>query len=219
MTLLCLSDIHGESAGLQEILRDAPGVDVVVLAGDLTHLGGRAEAEAILSLFVASGLPLVAVGGNMDRDGARALLDEKGINIHGRGVVIDGVGFMGLGAGTPSPFGTPWELTDDESAGVLSAGLAAIAGAPRKVLVSHPPPRGTELDRGFAGSHFGSGAVREFLDAGSVDLCICGHIHEAGGREARIGGALCVNVGPYKNGRYALVTMTEQGASVTWRKR
>src|SRR5271157_812484 len=101
--LLCLADIHGEGAGLKDVLlRDAADADLIVLAGDLTHLGGYAEAEQVLAPLLESGLPLVAVAGNMDRDGARDCLDERGINIHGRGMVRGGVGFMGLGGGTPS---------------------------------------------------------------------------------------------------------------------
>jgi uncharacterized protein len=218
MKILCLSDVHGEGAGLKEILPDASEVDVVVVAGDLTHLGGYAEAETVLAPLLESGAAIVAVAGNMDREGVREWLDEKAINIHGRGITIGQVGFMGLGGGTPSPFGTPWEISDEEAAGFLASGLAAISSCPYKVLVSHAPPRGTKIDRSFAGMHLGSGAVRDFLLAGSVDLCICGHIHESPGEDT-LGRARCVNVGPFKNGRYALIAIEDGGAHVTWRKR
>ena len=220
MKLLCLSDIHGEGAGLKEVLHEAAGADVVVLAGDITHLGGRAEAEAVLGPVLESGIPVLAVAGNMDREGARQCLQEKGIDIHARGLLLGPVGFMGLGGGTPSPFGTPWELTDEEAAGYLAAGLPAIATARYKVLVSHPPPRSTRLDRSFAGQHVGSKAVRNFLLADSVDLCICGHIHESAGEDT-LGRVLCVNLGPFKNGRYALIDIDVENAraQVTWRKK
>jgi hypothetical protein len=218
MKILCLSDVHGEGAGLKDILPVASEVDVVVVAGDLTHLGGYAEAESVLAPLLESGAGIVAVAGNMDREGVRRWLDDKAINIHGRGTTIGQVGFMGLGGGTPSPFGTPWEIADPEAAGFLASGLAAISACPYKVLVSHAPPRGTKIDRSFAGMHLGSGAVRNFLLAGSVDLCICGHIHESPGEDT-LGRALCVNVGPFKNGRYALITIEDGRAHVTWRKR
>jgi len=219
MKLLCLSDIHGEVAGLREILPDAAeGADAVVLAGDLTHLGGYAEAEALLSPLFATGIPLLAVAGNMEHEGVRRYLGEKKIDIHGRGVVIGGVGFMGLGGGTPSPFHSPWELGDPEARPLLAAGLAAIAEASVKVLVSHSPPRGTKLDKSFTGLHVGSGAVREFLESAAVDVCICGHIHEAAG-EDMIGKTLCVNLGPFKNGRYAVLEIEGRQARVDWRKR
>ncbi len=220
MKLLCLSDIHGEGAGLGDVLREAADADLVILAGDITHLGGYAEAEAVLGPVLESGIPIIAVAGNMDREGARRCLEEKGLDIHARGVIFGQVGFQGLGGGTPSPFGTPWELTEEEAAEYLAAGLPAIAAARFKVLVSHAPPRGTKLDRSFAGLHVGSEAVRSFLLAGSAQLCICGHIHESSGEDT-LGRAHCVNLGPFKNGRYALIDIDVEKAEATvaWRKK
>jgi len=218
MRLLCLSDIHGETTGLSELLPLAAEVDVVVVAGDVTHLGGYDEAKAVLSPFLETRTRLVAVGGNMDKEGVRRFLAETGIDLHGRGAVIGGMGFMGLGGGTPSPFGTPWEIGDEEAASALSSALAAVKDQPYKVLVSHAPPKDTQLDRSFTKLHVGSQVVRDFLLAGSAQLCLCGHIHESWG-EDRLGGAHCVNIGPFKNGRYALVTIENKEAAVTWRTR
>jgi len=214
--LLCLSDIHGEAAGLDELLAGAGQVDVVIVAGDITHLGGRAEAHAVLAPILSAGARLLAVAGNMDRGPARSHLGELGVDLHAGGVLIGGVGFMGLGGGTPSPFGTPWELDDAEATRCLEAGFALIAGAAFRVLVSHAPPRGTKLDVGFARQHFGSGPVRDFLLGGNVDLCICGHIHESAG-EDKLGRAQCLNIGPFKDGNFALVTIQDGRAIVTRR--
>jgi Icc-related predicted phosphoesterase len=218
VNLLCLSDIHGEAAGLEELLSGPEKFDIVIVAGDVTHLGGRAEALAVLAPILSSGARLIAVAGNMDREAARGYLGEIGVDLHARGTVIDGVGFMGLGGGTPSPFGTPWEIGDEEAERCLAAGFARIAEASFRVLISHAPPRGTELDRGFSRQHVGSNAVRKFLLAGSVNLCICGHIHESAGADS-LGGAECLNVGPFKNGNYALVRINGGRASVTRRTR
>jgi len=218
MTLLCLADIHGEAAGLEELVSGSDAVDVVIVAGDITHLGGREEAERVLAPILSSRARLLAVAGNMDRDQARGYLGELGIDLHARGVMIGDVGFMGLGGGTPSPFRTPWELGDEDAERCLSAGLAQIVGARFKVLISHPPPRGTDLDRSFAHLHVGSAAVRKFLDEGHVNLCICGHIHEAAGQQP-VGGVPCVNLGPFKNGNYALVRIEGGQANVTRRTR
>src|SRR5271157_934453 len=108
MTLLCLSDVHGEAAGLEELLYSSEPPDVVIVAGDITHLGGRAEAQAVLAPILSSRARLLAVAGNMDRETVRGYLGELGVDLHARGTVVGGVGFMGLGGGTPSPFGTPW---------------------------------------------------------------------------------------------------------------
>jgi len=191
-----ISDNHGHLD--PAVLEVFAGVTHIIHAGDIM------DPEILDALRKVA--PVTAVAGNMDREGVRQWLDEKAINIHGRGTTIGQVGFMGLGGGTPSPFGTPWEIADSEAAGVLASGLAAISACPYKVLVSHAPPRGTKIDRSFAGMHLGSGAVRDFLLAGSVDLCICGHIHESPGEDT-LGRARCLNVGPFKNGRYALIAI------------
>ena len=49
MTLLCLADIHGQSAGLDELLSGPDRADAVIVAGDITHLGGREEAAHVLA--------------------------------------------------------------------------------------------------------------------------------------------------------------------------
>jgi len=218
MTLLCLADIHGEAAGLEELLSGPGRADVVIVAGDLTHLGGREDAQRVLAPILSSGVRVLAVAGNMDRDSVRGYLGELDIDLHARGIVIGDVGFMGLGGGTPSPFRTPWEIGDEEAERCLAAGLSQIEGAPFKVLISHPPPRGTDLDKSFAHLHVGSGAVRKFLDARRANLCICGHIHESAGEQS-VGGARCVNLGPFKNGNYALVSIEGGRANVTRRTR
>jgi hypothetical protein len=65
--------------------------------------------------------------------------------------------------------------------------------------------------------HVGSPEVREFLLAGGAGLCICGHIHEAAGEDS-LGGALCLNVGAFKDGHCALVEITGREARILWRK-
>ena len=217
MQILCLSDIHGEGAGLGEVLSASPAADVVALLGDITHLGGAADAEKVLAPIIASGRRVLAVPGNMDGEDARRWMEEQGFSIHGRGVLFSGIGFIGLGGSNPTPFGTPFEVADEEAGRLLANALSQVASAPFKVLLSHAPPRGTRLDRGFAGMHVGSPAVREFVLSGSVGLCLCGHIHESPGEEI-LGGTMCVNLGPFKNGHCALVDITGGAARILWRK-
>ena len=148
---------------MREILPEAAeGADAVVLAGDLTHLGGYKEAEVLLAPLFSIGLPLLAVAGNMEYEGVRRYIGEKEIDIHGRGVELNGVGFMGLGGGTPSPFHSPWELTDEEARPLLAAGLAAIARrALQGARVSRAAARnkvGPHLRRHARGVRRGTGA-------------------------------------------------------------
>ncbi len=218
MTLLCISDIHGDGAGLRDALNACPEADIVVLAGDVTHLGGYAEAGKVLAPLLESGRKALGVPGNMDGEGVLRLLEERGISIHGRGVAVGEIGFQGLGGSNPSPFGTPFEVNGNEARRLLEKGRADIKGLALRVLVSHAPPKDTKLDRSFTGMHVGSEEVRDFLLSGGISLCLCGHIHESPGEDT-VGGTPCVNLGPLKNGRYAVVRISGKDISVTWRKR
>jgi Icc-related predicted phosphoesterase len=219
MLLLCCADIHGEGAGMADAIAATPGVAVVIVAGDLTHLGGPDEAAAVVEPILAAGVRILAVPGNMDRPDVLGWLEARGLSLHGRGITIDGVGFLGLGGSNPTPFGTPFEVDDRDASSLLEAAWPAIAGAGVRVLVSHAPPRDTPLDLTRMRMHAGSAAVRRFLEEHDVALCLCGHIHEAHG-EARVGRARCLNLGAFKSGRYALVdirTGAEPRVDITWR--
>ncbi len=218
MVLLCLADIHGDGTGLEKILDETPEAETIVVAGDVTHLGGYEDARKILTPILESGRRVLAVAGNMDREGARRFLLEKGIDIHGRGIAVGGLGFQGLGGSNPTPFGTPFEIENEEARRLLNQGRSEISGQQYRILVSHAPPKGSKLDRTAMGLHVGSREVRDFLDAEKPDLCVCGHIHESAG-EDRIGDTLCVNVGPYNKGRYALIKIEGGKAEVLWREK
>jgi Icc-related predicted phosphoesterase len=218
MVLLCLADIHGEGAGLRKVLDEAPEARAIIVVGDVTHLGGYNDARAVLAPILESGRRVLAVAGNMDREGARRFIAEKGIDIHGRGITLGKFGFQGLGGSNPTPFGTPFEVGNEDARRLLAQGHSEITEQEYRVLVSHAPPKDSKLDRTAAGMHVGSQEVRAFLEAQKPDLCVCGHIHEAAGEDL-IGDTLCVNVGPYKNGRYALIRIEEGKAEVLWRKK
>jgi Icc-related predicted phosphoesterase len=220
MLLLCLSDIHGEGAGIASVLGDCPGIDAVVLVGDLTHLGGAEEAARVVEPILKAGVRALAVPGNMDRSGVLGWLEERGLSLHGRGVTIGDIGFLGLGGSNPTPFGTPFEVPGCDARELLEAAWPTASAARCRVLVSHAPPRDTRLDRTRAHLHAGSPEVRSFLESHDVSLCLCGHIHEAAG-EDMVGRARCVNPGAFKVGRYALVAI-EPGdphprITITWR--
>jgi Icc-related predicted phosphoesterase len=222
MLLLCLADIHGEGGGIASVLGDCPGIDAVVIVGDLTHLGGAEEAARVLDPILASGVRVLAVPGNMDRPGVLAWMEERGLSLHGRAVTIGSVGFLGLGGSSPTPFGTPFEVPGRDARALLEAAWPSVASARCRVLVSHAPPRGTRIDRTRAHLHAGSPEVRAFLEDHDVHVCLSAHIHEARGEDA-VGTARCVNPGAFKVGEYALVEI-EPGdprprITITWRGR
>jgi hypothetical protein len=77
------------------------------------------------------------------------------------------------------------------------------------ILICHCPPRGTPLDRAGEGLHYGSTAIRKFIDEHAPTYFFCGHIHEAEGVRAAIGATAAVNVGK----RGFLLEIDEDGSN------
>ena len=163
-------------------------------------------------------MELLAVPGNMDRPEVGLALDEIGVNIHGRGRVVRqpsasggpaSIGVLGVGGSTPTPWGTPFEVSELEVTALLDAAWPAVQDTAPVVLVAHPPPFRTRLDRAGT-THAGSSAVREFVARHPVAVSLSGHIHESVAQQ-RLAGTLCVNPGAFRSGRYATLEWTPGG--------
>ncbi len=213
MIIIAIGDIHMDTESIKRI----PGIhkaDCVVLTGDLTLVGGRREAGTVLDAVAALNPRIYAQIGNMDRCEVDVMLTERGINLNGSGVILEGVGLFGLGGSTPTPFGTPSEFSEEELEARLQQAYEAVKGARRKILFSHTPPIQTRLDRVRGGLHAGSRAVRKFLERTAVDVCICGHIHEAAGND-RVGSTPVINPGMIGQGGYVCIRCDEEGVSAS----
>ncbi|MBN1911998.1 MAG: metallophosphoesterase family protein [Pirellulales bacterium] len=207
MRLLALTDLHGSREALERILHDAGSVDVVLLGGDITNFGAPDDVAALVETILATGRPVWAVAGNCDSAEIAARLETMGVSLAGRGVVVEGTGFFGLPA-MPPWLPRMYQFTEPELAAMLESGRAQVAEAPRRVLLSHCPPRGL-LDQTALGRSVGSTSLRTFLDQAKPELVLCGHIHEARGVQ-RHGPTTIVNCGPAVTGSYALVEMNQE---------
>jgi uncharacterized protein len=186
--LLAFSDIHRDDRKGRELADMAGDADVVVAAGDFAsvHIG----LDKLIDMLVVIETPTILVPGNNETEDAlrESCTGWKAATVlHGEGTTIDGVSFFGLGGGIPT---TPWDwsfdLTEEEAE-------AKLAGAPEGgVLVVHSPPKG-HLD---GPRDLGSEAILRSIEEKKPEVAICGHIHEDGGKEDRIGPTRLYNVGP-----------------------
>ncbi|MDQ3934966.1 MAG: metallophosphoesterase family protein [Actinomycetota bacterium] len=187
MRLLCFSDVHRDKRQAQRLADMAADADVVIAAGDFAsaHRG----IGDVIDMLVVVETPTVLVPGNNETE--EALREACGgwkaaTVLHGGSCEIGGRTFFGLGAGVPA---TPWDwsfdLTEDEAEERLAA---CPSGA---VLVLHSPPKG-HLD----GWGLGSEAILRAIERVEPPLAVCGHIHQDGGKEERIGPTLLLNAGP-----------------------
>jgi Icc-related predicted phosphoesterase len=140
----------------------------------------------------------------MDSPAIDERLVELGVSIDGRGVTIDNIGFFGASAAPLSPLHTPYEVAEDELARRAERGLADVSDAALTIFCPHAPPHGTVCDRLPSGEHVGSTAVRELVEREQPDVVLCGHIHEARGRD-EIGRTVVANPGPAGGSHYAVI--------------
>ncbi|HWR26056.1 MAG TPA: metallophosphoesterase [Methanosarcina sp.] len=205
MKILAISDPHGDYSKIKKIIEKAGDFDLAVIVGDLTHFGTDEKVKELMEMFDK---PVLAIPGNCDQRSILKALDaSKAVNLHGKAEQIGNIRFIGLGGSNPTPFNTPFELSEEEIENALEGLVCSAESAEecgRIVLLTHAPPHGARDELPFG--HVGSKAIQKFLDR--VDLIVCGHIHEAKGIE-NIGKTTIVNPGEACKGSCALITLEE----------
>lgn len=213
MKILGLTDIHGDVADVRKMAELIQEADVILLVGDITNFGRQAEIESILSALDTHGKKVLAVSGNCDYPEVDACLTDRNLNLHATRVVVDGIGFLGLGGSLITPFGTPNEMSEDEIESCLDRAYARLEPDTPFVLVSHQPPHDTRCDRLASGMHVGSRSVRNFIENRRPLACFTGHIHESVGTD-RIDATPIINPGPLGRGFYAFAEINRQSANL-----
>ncbi len=207
MRILALSDLHGlNPRSLHEYL-DENKVDLIIIAGDITHFGPPELARDILDDIASYNIPLMAVPGNCDPNSIHSHIENsRAMNIHARTVNIKGLNFCGFGGSNPTPFNTPLEFDEEE----IYMAIKDVIGDHLTILVTHAPPYGTRADIIPSGEHVGSKSIRRIIEEYQPKLNICGHIHESRG-EDRIGDTVIVNPGKASEGEVCLIEIGEDG--------
>jgi Icc-related predicted phosphoesterase len=206
MKILAITDPHGDYSKIKEMIEKAGDFDLVVVVGDITNFGPDEKVEELMEIFDK---PVFAIPGNCDQRSILKALDaSKATNLHGKTEQIGNIRFIGLGGSNPTPFNTPFELSEEEVEKALE-GMVCSAENDKDcgtiVLLTHAPPYGARDELPFG--HVGSKAIQKFLDR--VDLIVCGHIHEAKGLE-QVGKTLVVNPGEACKGSCTLITLGEK---------
>lgn len=190
MKLLIFSDIHGDAAALERLM--STEADFYFAAGDLANFGrgldklGPIMARRRERMFV---IP----GNHESEQDIKAFCQSFGFqDMHGRSMALGGYSLAALGYSNITPFQTPGEYSEAELAERLEP-FEAVADP--LILICHCPPKDTQLDRAGENMHFGSTAVRAFIDQRQPLYFYCGHVHEAAGASDKIGKTQAWNVG------------------------
>lgn len=201
--IAAVGDIHlgTESRGtLAPALVDLPdNADLLLLAGDLTHVGSPEEAEVVAEELAGVQVPVVAVLGNHDHqsdhpDEVVEILGQARVTVlEGSSTTVDtaegpvGIaGTKGFGGGFPpamaSCFGEPemkaFVRTGEALAHSLLGALKELDTRVRVALTHYSPSRETlEGERPEIHAFLGSIALAEAVDTGGATLAIHGHAH------------------------------------------
>ena len=204
--------------------------DVLLLAGDLTNVGNRAEAQVLVHELRDTPVPIVAVLGNHDYHcddpgGVRRALEEIGVTVlEGETVTLDiagcrlGIaGTKGFGGGFAGAcghsFGEPemkafMQVTED-AAHTLEANLRALRCDYRIALLHYAPVKDTLAgERLEIHAFLGAYQLGEALDSAGCDLAVHGHAHHGAEKGMTPGGIPVRNVAmPLIKRPYAVYTL------------
>jgi hypothetical protein len=189
MKLLIFSDIHGDKAALEKLM-DIDS-DYYFADGDLANWGRGLDQLGPIMQRRAERMYVLPGNHESEADIARFSEQYGFHNFHGRSIDVAGYKVAGLGYSNPTPFNTPGEYTEQE----LAARLQPFSALDPLILICHTPPKSTQLDRAGEGQHYGSQAVRDFIDRHQPVYFFCGHIHEAAGQRDTLGRTQGWNVG------------------------
>jgi len=214
---IVFGDIH-ERIGAVERIDGIGRASGVFLSGDLTNLGTRESASRIVDAVTALNPHVRAQIGNMDTPAVERVLVERKLNVHnevadlGGGVCLAAVGYS-----TPTPFGTPSEVSESQVCQWTHDVLEAAGGFAQVILMVHTPPRGDVVDRLPSGAHVGSPGVRALIEKYQPAIVVTGHIHEGAGEE-RIGRSHVLNPGAFGAGGYVRIDETPEGLVAVLRR-
>jgi Icc-related predicted phosphoesterase len=194
--VLLIADLHGQFGKIDSFLDLNP--EAVFIAGDITNMGPVDTVDDVLSRI---DVPCFAVPGNCDpREIIETLEHSDTVCLHGSQINLGRITIVGLGGSNPTPFGTPFEMTDKQIDDVLLRAMKKMEKTVHNVLLTHAPPFET-LDK-INGEHVGSRSIRRHM--GSFDLVCCAHIHEQRG-VMDVDGVKIVNPGAAMDGYCAML--------------
>jgi hypothetical protein len=142
--VLACADLHGRPERIARVkalvLEHRP--DVILLPGDLTHVGHGMEALTLLHTWA---IPVLAIPGNMDAADVPAVMRRHGALLEGELRVIDGVAFGGPDVDLPCdvlvvhepPYGTLDAVSSGKRIGSPAVREKVVRLRPRLLTCGH----------------------------------------------------------------------------------
>jgi len=205
MDVLLLADLHGQFGKIDSFLD--LGADAVFIAGDLTDMGPADSVEPLMSRI---DVPCFVVPGNCDPKEILDVLEHSdSVCLHASQINLGKISIAGIGGSNPTPFKTPFEMTDKQIDDILHEIMPILDRTVHNVLLTHAPPYGT-LDV-INGEHVGSVSIQRHMK--SFDLVCCAHIHEQRGI-TEVEGTKVVNPGMASVGNCAMIHFGKEAKDI-----
>jgi len=194
MRLLCFSDMHGSTDAFKKIKEKALVARpvLIICAGDMTVF--EQNMTGIIKLLNSLPTPVLITHGNHEEEDSLREMCEIFPNVeylHRESYVHEDVLFLFFGGGG-------FSLRDEEFEKVAPLFEEEMKEYEKVVLVTHPPPYDTEIDK-IVGESCGCKSFKNFIKKhkDKLVLHVSGHLHENAGKEDQIGKCKIINAGPY----------------------
>lgn len=189
--ILAAADTHGDMT-LHKRMVDAAkkeDVDLVLIAGDFSV--DDECPKGFIQAFKDIGKEVMFVPGNHESELTSGFLEDfYGIrNLHGFSVNYEGFSLMGCGGANIGMN----QIDEEELFHRLKKADKYIKKDNKKIMVTHVHPSGSKIER-FTSFFPGSSGVTKAIYEFQPDILICGHVHEAGGIEEKMGNTRVINV-------------------------
>ncbi len=195
MKLLAFTDIHGSLTALkrieQKVKSETP--DILVCAGDISIF--EHGIAGILRRLNKLNKKIIMVHGNHEDASTYSKYSrifKNIIFIHKNHFIENNILFLGYGGGGFSQRDKEFE----QFAKTRFKDIINHNKNKKIILITHAPPYGTKVDK-LGRNYAGNKSIRKFIENNSIDLHICGHLHENFGKEDKIGKIKVINPSPF----------------------
>lgn len=196
------------------IKREKP-LDAVVYSGDNLNRFYKEGNNKLEELAEETRLgKTLAVKGNTDESNPKVFTSEKVHNLHNETFQHESISFLGLNMDANPIIKNPNKEIDDHFNHLKKQYNES--NAETSVLISHQPPnRILDIASKLNHRHIGSQDVRKFIEQEKIDLTVCGHCHQFGGRAKEKNFGTVINIASPENpkvqGRYGIVEIRKNG--------
>lgn len=191
MRILAAGDIHGDISVAAKLAKKATenNVDLVVLAGDITH---DDSLDNVLKPLSNTGKKILLISGNHESFATADFLAyiNKASHLHGYSATYEDIGIFACGSANIGIHG----ITENDILETLRKGHEKISNLKKKIMVTHVHPAMTKMEK-LSLFIPGSTGVLQAIKELKPKILICSHVHEAEGLEEQVHGTLVINVG------------------------